>query len=385
MRRSDPRSLRIALMGTRGVPAHYGGFETCVEEVGQRLVDRGHRVVVYCRETAAGTSRPTRYLGMRLVYLPAASRRSLETLSHTGLSALHLFSHGADVAVMFNAANAVWLPILRLAGIPVATNVDGLEWQRAKWGGIGKRYYRAAEAASVRWSDALIADAQVVADYYRDEFRAGTDLLAYGAPVIAPGSDRLADLGLEPNRYHLVVARFEPENHVHLMVEGYRASGARLPLVVVGSAPYSDSYTALVHSLAGERVHFLGGVWDQDLLDQLYAHCYSYLHGHSVGGTNPSLLRAIGAGAATIAFDVGFNREVLGPAGRYFRTAQELVSLLDEVERDPDGVAARGAAAQCRARDYDWDEIASGYEALCLRLSSQPRPRRPSGRRSGQR
>jgi hypothetical protein len=197
---------------------------------------------------------------MELVHLPAARRRSLETLSHTALSVRHLVAHRTDAAILFNAANAPLLPALRAAGIPVATHVDGLEWKRAKWGGSGRRYYRAAEALAVRWSDALIADARGIADYYRDAFAAPTTLLTYGAPLIEPGADRLAELGLEPRGYHLVVARFEPENHVDVIVEGYAASAATKPLVVVGSAPYADEYTARVRGLADDRVRFLGGV-----------------------------------------------------------------------------------------------------------------------------
>src|SRR5919199_3501439 len=240
MRRSaatSPAPLRVALVGTRGVPARYGGFETAVEEVGRRLADRGHDVVVYCRTVPGSTEPPPgSHLGMRLVHLPAARRRSLETLSHTALSVRHLLTHRTDAAILFNAANSPLLPALRAARVPVATHVDGLEWKRAKWGGTGRRYYRAAECLAVRWSDALIADAQGIADYYAAEFDAGTELIAYGAPLLDVGADRLPELGLAPRGYHLVVARFEPENHVHLIVEGYAASSAGLPLVVVGSA-----------------------------------------------------------------------------------------------------------------------------------------------------
>ncbi|HEX2072707.1 MAG TPA: DUF1972 domain-containing protein [Geodermatophilus sp.] len=375
--------MSIAMVGTRGVPARYGGFETAVEEVGRRLADRGHRVVVYCR-TVPGAAEPllAEHLGMELVHLPAARRRALETLSHTALSVGHLLGHRTDAAIVFNAANAPLLPVLRAARIPVATHVDGLEWKRAKWGKGGRRYYRAAESLAVRWSDVLIADAQGIADYYRRVFAAPTTLLTYGAPLIAPGADRLAELGLTPRGYHLVVARFEPENHVDLIVEGYAAGTATKPLVVVGSAPYADEYTRRVHVLADGRVRFLGGVWDQQLLDQLYANCCTYLHGHSVGGTNPSLLRAIGAGAAVTAYDVDFNREVVAEAGRYFRSPQDVARLLAEVEADPAGVARAGIRARELAAGYDWDQVAAGYEELAARLVAREFPaRRPSGRR----
>jgi glycosyltransferase involved in cell wall biosynthesis len=371
--------LSIAMVGTRGVPARYGGFETAVEEVGRRLADRGHRVVVYCRTTPGDTGpRPADHLGMQLVHLPAARKRSLETLSHSALSIAHLIAHRTDAAFVFNAANSPLLPALRAARIPVATHVDGLEWKRAKWGGTGRRYYQLAESLAVRWSDALIADAEGIASYYQEKFEAPTTLLTYGAPLIDPGSDRLAELGLTPGGFHLVVARFEPENHVDVIVEGYSRSAARLPLVVVGSAPYADDYIRRVHSLADDRVRFLGGVWDQEQLDQLYAHCYTYLHGHSVGGTNPSLLRAIGAGAAVIAFDVNFNREVVADSGRYFADAADVARHVDATEAGPFEVRSAGVRARELAAGYDWDEVALGYEALALRLARREVPVRPS-------
>jgi glycosyltransferase involved in cell wall biosynthesis len=383
---ANPAPMRIALVGTRGVPARYGGFETCVEEVGKRLAARGHKVIVYCRAATDTDTAQTEYQGMQLVHLPAMKRRSLETLSHTGLSAGHLFVNRVDAAIVFNAANAPFLPVLRAARIPVATHVDGLEWQRAKWGGMGKRYYRLAESLAVRWSDALIADAAGIQDYYRREFNVATTHLAYGAPILESGvSHRLAEMGLEAGKYHLVVARFEPENHVHLIVEGYARSSATYPLIVVGSAPYSDEYTRQVKSLGDERVRFVGGVWDQELLDQLYANALVYWHGHSVGGTNPSLLRAMGAGAATNAFDVNFNREVLGESGEYFADAAAIPDLIKSAEDPTSDTALRGKKAQAEALRYDWNWVAEGYEELCRKLVERGSPlgRANHGRRTG--
>jgi glycosyltransferase involved in cell wall biosynthesis len=385
-----PKTLHVAMVGTRGVPARYGGFETAVEEIGSRLAARGHQVRTYCRrgpvaERDAAAPPLTRHLGMELVTLPAMRRRSLETLSHTALSVAHLTTHRTDVAFVFNAANAPLLPVLRAARIPVATHVDGLEWRRAKWGPGGQRYYRAAETAAVRLSDALIADAQGIADYYRDEYDADSRLITYGAPdLTGVGHERLAELGLVPDGYHLVVARFEPENHVDVIVEGYVGSDAVRPLVVVGSAPYAHEYTERISALAAgdRRVRLLGGVWDQELLDQLYAGALTYLHGHSVGGTNPSLLRAIGGGTATAAYDVAFNQEVLGSAGRYFRTPADVGARLAEAEDDVAGCADRGKVLAERAAAYDWDLVTDGYEQLARDLAARTTPGpRPFARR----
>jgi glycosyltransferase involved in cell wall biosynthesis len=378
--------LHIAMVGTRGVPARYGGFETAIEEIGQRLVLLGHKVTVYCRDMGEGTQKPAQYLGMDLVHLPAMRKRSLETLSHTGLSVAHMLRHRPDAAIVFNAANAPYLPVIRMAGIPVATHVDGLEWQRAKWGRAGRKYYQSVEKLAVIWSDALIADAVGIQDYYRQKFDADTVYLAYGAPLLEKGhSDKLAQLGLEPQGYHLVVARFEPENNVHLIVEGFTRSTAKLPLIVVGSAPYSDRYTRQVHELADARVRFVGGLWDQELLDQLYANAKVYWHGHSVGGTNPSLLRAAGSGTATNAFDVGFNREVLESSGRYFADPQDVARLAAEAELPSSDAPARGEQARRLALRYNWDQVAEGYEQLSRDLArSRARAPRPAPRKVSQ-
>lgn len=330
---------------------------------------RGHDVTVYCR-TPNREDRQDSYLGMRLVHLPALNHKVAETLSHTTLSVAHAVSTARpDAAVVFNAANASVLPALRARGIPVATHVDGLEWQRSKWGPVGQRYYRWAEAMAVRWSDALIADARGIADYYSIEFGAPTRIINYGAPrVTQQPNAAFAESGLSTGGYHLAVARFEPENKLHTLVAGYVASNATRPLVLVGSAPYADGYIRRVRDLADHRVVFLGSVWDQGYLDQLYARAYVYWHGHSVGGTNPSLLRALGASAPSIAHDNVFNREVLGSAGRFFGDPSQVTKLLEDAESDVATNESYGAAAGRRAIAFDWDEVATDYETLCADL-----------------
>ncbi|WP_051973026.1 DUF1972 domain-containing protein [Cryobacterium sp. MLB-32] len=365
---TDP--LRIALIGTRGVPATYGGFETAVEEIGRRLVDRGHDVTVYCRRN--GKPVLEEYRGMKLVFLPAIHHRILETLSHTALSVAHAVTHRPDVAFVFNAGNAPLVPVLRARGIPTTVHVDGLEWKRDKWGGTARRYYRWAEQSCVRQADALIADAQGIVDYYKAEFAVPTELITYGASILTDtAADKLGPQGLTSGEFHLLVARFEPENHVDVIIRGYRLSTSRLPLVVVGSAPYALEHTRKIQELAASdpRVRLLGAVWDQGLLDQLYVHAATYVHGHSVGGTNPSLLRAMGAATPVLAWDVVFNREVLGPDGWFFHDADSLARLIDTADRAPDEIRDTGGALQARAHAvYDWDAVSAAYERLALRL-----------------
>lgn len=371
IRRSRQGPLSIAMVGTRGVPAAYGGFETAVEEIGRRLVDKGHDVSVYTR---GSQDRGSEYLGMRTIHLPAIPQKQLETLSHTGLSTLHAITrHRPDVAFVFNAANSPFLPLLRARRIPTALHMDGLEWRRSKWGRRGKAYYRWAEEFGVRQGDALIADAPGIADYYRHQFDVPTEMIRYGAPLLedAP-TDGVQALGLQPEGYHLVVARFESENHVLDIVQGYRDSDATLPLAVVGSAPYSAGYTQEIAEIAASdpRIHLLGAIYDQGLLDALYVHAYTYVHGHSVGGTNPSLLRAIGAGTPVIAYDVGFNRDVLDDEGWFFSGADDIAAQISLTEADPEAVAARGRAnREHAATAFSWDDVASSYEDLARRLA----------------
>lgn len=369
------RTVRIAFVGSRGVPAAYGGFETLTEEVGARLAAAGHDVVVYCRNPGQTA---TTHRGMTLVNLPAARRKAFETLTHTGLSVCHPSLAGVDAALVMNCANGVFLPVLAARGIPAAVHVDGLEWQRAKWGRAGRRWYLASERLVARLAPAIVADAAGIAEYWAARWgRPDAHRIAYGAPRrrLDPGAHRLAELGLEPGGYHLAVARFEPENHVAEIVAGYRASTAALPLVVVGDAPYADAYKAAVSRAASGdgRVRLLGRVDDGGLLDDLYGGARLYLHGHSVGGTNPSLLRAMGAAAAVAAWDCTFNREVLGPAGwSFFADAAGVAAAVERAEADPAAVTAAGAAAFAAAGRYDWDAVAAAYETLFAGLAGGP-------------
>ncbi|MBT1257655.1 DUF1972 domain-containing protein [Rhodococcus erythropolis] len=368
--------MRIAMIGTRGVPARYGGFETAVEEIGSRLVEGGHEVVVYCR----GKNRSPSYRGMERIPLPALKHPILETLSHTALSVGHLLRHRCDAAIVFNAANAPLLPAIRAARIPVAVHVDGLEWKRGKWGPVGRRYYLVNERVSVWLADELISDAEGIADYYRERYDTPSMFLPYGAPIRdSTDLSRLSELDLTEHGYHLVVARLEPENQVDRIIEGYLQSDAQLPLIVVGSVPYESEHEKRVNELAASdsRIRQLGGVWDQDLLDTLYAGAASYLHGHTVGGTNPSLLRAMGAGANVIAWDVNFNREVLGDNGVFFNGLTQLSAALEETESDPTAAAERGLRARAHAAaTYRWDEVTKGYEQLCEEMRAGTRSRK---------
>ncbi|HEV7564999.1 MAG TPA: DUF1972 domain-containing protein [Microbacteriaceae bacterium] len=362
--------MKIGLIGTRGVPATYGGFETCVEEVGARLADRGHEVVVYCRK---GDRARREFRGMRLVHLPAMPVQSLETLSHSFLSTFHASLFGLDCAIMFNVANAPCLSVLRM---PVAVNTDGLEWKRGKWGPRGQRYLRWAERRAAKSSDRVIADAVAIKEYLDSEYNTDAAYIPYGAPIISnEEAGSRTDVPVSPGEFHLLVARFEPENSIDVMLNGYLQSRAELPLIVVGDTPYQTPYreTCLELIARSDSVVHLGAVYDQDLLNWYYANCLTYFGGQTVGGTSPSLLRAMGAGAAVIARDTVYSHEVVGPDGRFYGSAEELSTHILAAESDKPLARLLGERLRDRAASrYRWEDVTDAYERLCAELAKRP-------------
>lgn len=369
--------MKIAFIGTRGVPAHYGGFETAVEEVGSRLAASGHDIHVYSRDM---TTKLRTFRGMTLHHMPAVRRKVLETLSHSAISALHAgWMLRPDFAFIFNVANVPFAMALRSARVPSAIHVDGLEWQRAKWSGWGARYFRMAERLATRSTVPIIADARAIQQYLLDRYGRESVHIAYGAYPASLRQGHLDALQLRTRRYFLVVARFEPENHVLEIVAAYsRASGCTWPMIVVGDAPYSSDYVAKIRQVArvGTGVRLVGAIWDQEMLDSLYAGAGAYIHGHSVGGTNPSLLRASAAGAPVIAHDNVFNREVCAGGAEYFGDESELIGLLEAYEAH---VAEREKVASLTRdvvlKSYDWDRVAKQYEELAQSLAKGSRLR----------
>jgi len=364
--------MRIALLGTRGLPARYGGFETFAEELSARLVARGHRVTVFTR---SHLSEPglTSHRGAEIRTLPALRAKALETLSHTALSALAVSRRRFDVVLMCNAANAVFVPWLHLRGLRVALNVDGLERKRRKWGRVGRLYYLLAERLSARWADRVVTDARVIERYYRRAWRRESVMIPYGGDLSAPaGRGTLARLALEPERYVLYVSRFEPENNPDRVIEAYREVPGDLPLVLLGAAPYAAALTRRVAALAAAdaRVRLPGAVYGEGYRELLF-NAALYVHATEVGGTHPALVEAMGAGRPVLFLDNPPNREVVREAGLGFRLDREpgLTARLAALLADPGlrrrlGEAARDRVAAC----YRWDGVADAYERLLEEL-----------------
>lgn len=365
------RALDVAIAGTRGVPACYGGFETFAEELGQRLVARGHRVTVYGRAAWVGKRR-RRYLGMRVVPVRAPLGKHLETPLHTLLAALRARRAGHDVVLLCNAANAFTLPLWRLSGAVSVLNVDGIERQRRKWGPLGRWVYAVSERLALRLADQPLADAAVIRDYYRERHGAELPVIPYGGDRTPPRPEpeRLARFGLEPGRYVLAVGRLEPENNALLVARAYRRVRGDLPLVVVGDAPYARAYKLHLRAAADPRARFTGAVYGPDYL-ALQQHAACYVAAGEVGGTHPALLEAMAMGGPVVAHDVPEHREVLGEAGVYFglRDERGLAAGIERVLGDPS--LARDLRRRARARvaqGYRWEDVAESYEALFRRL-----------------
>lgn len=358
------RPLRVAMIGDRGIPARYSGFSTLVEEVSTRLVaSHGMEVTVYCR-TPYAEEHPPEFKGVRLVYLSAPGGKSFESLLHSQRAIVHASLRNYDIAFVVDPGNSPLTWPLALRRMPFVIHTDGMGWKREKWSELQKRYYRWSEAVAARLATGLICDSAEMRRYYQDSYGAASAYLPYGAVVGDPPNDGApGHFGLEPGHYHLVVARLEPENNLELIVREYKASKARLPLVYVGGARYESDFSRDIVAQAGGRFRFLGPIYDSDILNGLYRHCRSYIHGHEVGGTNPSLLRAMGMGAPCLALDVVFNREVLADTGRFFAKAPGVLgALVEDTERDSGATARLGAAGQDRARRlYRWDSVAAGY------------------------
>jgi len=364
--------MRFALLGTRGIPGNYGGFETFAEELSTRLVERGHEVTVYCRRGNHAVESAT-HRGVRLVHLPAIRHKYAETLSHTLLSALHAATGRYDIVYVCNSANApiCWIPWMRRQR--VVLNVDGLEWKRAKWGRIARRYYRWAAKLAAHMPIEVVTDAEVIRAFYDRTWGRRTRCFPYGTSLYERGhlADRVRALGLEPDGYLLYVSRMEPENNAHLVVDGYARVKTDLPLVMVGDAPYAREYIERVRSAADPRVRFLGYRFGDDY-HALQANARLYIQATEVGGTHPALVEALGHRNAVLAHDVPEHREVVGDAGRYFarRDPADLGHQMTALLSSPDEVDRLRSLAERRVIErYGWEAVTDDYEAYFRELA----------------
>jgi glycosyltransferase involved in cell wall biosynthesis len=373
------RKLRIAIFGSRGIPHTYGGAEAFLGELAPRLAEEGHEVLAYCRRSLF-KEQPRTYRGVRLIYLPSIETKMLGTPTHTLLCALDMLFRKVDVALVVNIVNGFHCLIPRMFGKPVAINVDGMDWKRDKWGAIAKKYfYWNAKCVGKICPRGVVTDAYEMRRIYLEEFDTPSACIAYGANI--EGSvdpDVVREYGLEPFGYYLIASRMVPENNADLIVEAFERVKTPRILAIAGSANYRSAFVDRLKQTKDVRVRFLGHVGNAEHVKELHCNAYAYLHGHSMGGTNPSLLKALGYGNCVVALRTPFNQEVMAEHGIFFqRDAEDLARKLQELESHPEMVAEYRRRAPERIREaYTWEKITERYEELFLQLAAGEDPTR---------
>ena len=374
--------LSLAFIGLRGLPADRpgaGGGERETEAKATRLAERGHPVTVYCRWHY--NRRPASpWRGLRLVSLPSIHTQNLDTLSHSLLAALHvLLPGGAQVVNLHGMGNALFAPLLRLGGKRVVVYMDGLDWERPKWGRLARLALRAAAWLAFRAANEVYVDNRASQAGFQTLFHQAPQVITLAAEVWpAPGSDLLAGYGLEPNGYVLFVGLLRPDKGVHLLVEAYAGLPTAVPLVIVGDDPDHGAYTEQLKRAADGRVRFLGYAYGQ-AARQLFANCLMYVQPSVMEGNSPALMSAMACGRCVVASDIAQNRETVGAAGLTFRSgdAQDLRQVLAGALAAPERLLEFGCAALERINTvYNWERVIDQLEALYERLA--PRRARDS-------
>jgi glycosyltransferase involved in cell wall biosynthesis len=361
------RPLKIAMLGSRGIPHTYSGYEAFLGEVGPRLVARGHEVIVYCRKSLF-QEKPKKYNGVRLIYLPSIETKTMGTLTHTLVSMGDVLFRGVDVIFVVNVVNAFHCIIPRLLRKKVVINVDGLDWKRDKWGPLAKKYfYWNARSVGRICPKGVVTDAREMRRIYLEEFRTPNVSIAYGANIEKTQNPEVVrQYGLLPGEYYLVASRLVPENNADLIVKAFEKVKSTRSLAIAGNANYRSGFVDCLKETKDARVKFLGHVGNAEHVKELHCNAYAYVHGHSLGGTNPALLKALGCGNCVLALATAFNQEVLHDYGIFFKNdALDLTRKMQFIEDYPEIAAEYRIRAAQRIRErYTWGKITDQYEEL---------------------
>ena len=367
--------MKIAIIGSRGYPYVYSGYETFVKELAERLVLKGVDVHVYCHKNLFHTYPPL-VKGINLHYIPTIEKKSLSQLVHSTLCMLHTLGKGYDALLVVNAANGPLGIIPRLTGTKTLINVDGMEWLRPKWKGLGARYFYFAAKMATKLYDLIITDADAMRAVYLKEFNKDSRVIAYGAPDISKQSFELnPGWNLESEGYYLIVGRLIPDNNADLLIEGFLEANSGKKLVVVGDVPYADEWASKLKSINHPNLIFLGYVTKAEELMALYQHCFVYLHGHEFGGTNPTMLKAMACQCAILALNTSFNQEMLqnGSFGVFFdKLPASVAQQMTLLETQPDKVQQlKEKVNQALTVKYDWNAITESYLSAIRSLTGK--------------
>ncbi|SKB93131.1 DUF1972 domain-containing protein [Daejeonella lutea] len=366
--------MKVSIIGTRGYPYVYGGFETFVKELSERLVKQNVEVHIYCQRDLF-KEKPEQVNGIHLHYIPTVQTKSLNQLIHSFLSIVHASCSTGDVILVVNLAAGPmgWIP--KITGKKTIMNVDGLEWLRPKWKGLGAWYFKFAARLATKLYDVIVTDANAMREVYLNEFSTDSTVIAYGAPEFKKADQSLLSLfNLYPNDYYLIVGRLIPDNNADLIVKAFARANSAKKLVIVGDVPYRDKYAEDLKKYETDNIRFVGYVKDSNELMALYQNCFVYVHGHKYGGTNPAMLKAMSNNCAILALDTVFNREMLnnGEFGVFFEESeQSVINAMALIESEPIRVQSlQNKVAEGLTDKYNWDAVTQLYRQLMEDLSN---------------
>ncbi|MCX2865286.1 DUF1972 domain-containing protein [Paucibacter sp. PLA-PC-4] len=357
----------LRILGIRGLPAAHGGFETFAEYLALYLRDRGWKVTVYCQIDGQGPVYEDMWEGIHRVNIPVDIPGPKGTIAFDWLATRHAAAQSRDLCLTLGYNTAVFCAWLRLKGVPNVINMDGIEWARAKWGGVAKTWFWLNDWMGCWLGNHLVADHPGIARHLQTRVKAAKiTMIPYGAAEVTTApQEPVRALGLVPGRYLTVVARAEPENSILEVVTGFSAAPRGVQLAVLGKYDEGNAYHRAVKAAAGPEVAFLGAIYDKTVVQALRAHSLAYVHGHQVGGTNPSLVEALGAGNAVIAHDNQFNRWVVGEGAAYFADAGQFSATLATLLAAPDRVDAMRAASRKRFLErFTWPQVLTEYQVM---------------------
>lgn len=364
--------MKISIIGVKGYPIVYGGYETLVHSLIEKWQEKDLTITVYCHSSMFD-EKPSLVNGVSLVYLPAIEKKSLSQLTHSLLSTLHTCFSRADIILYVNVANAPFGILPRIFGKKTVINVDGLEWLRPKWKGLGSLYFKLCAKLVKYFFNEVITDAAEMQRIYKEQFNTSSTILTYGAkPPHQYHPELLTQFNLVSNEFYLVVGRMIPDNNLDLIVDAYLQSNSRKKLVIIGNDIFNDEFAIAIHrKISGnDSIVLTGYVNNNDHLCTFYHHCFAYIHGHEYGGTNPTMITALHEACFILALDTPFTQEMLdqGKNGLlYQKRSAQLTALIQAVETDRYHEEIKLFKARARPHvmnNYDWNTIADGYHQL---------------------
>ena len=364
------KKLKIAIIGSRGYPYVYSGYETLVKELAERLVNSGHHVRVYCHSSLF--SKKHKFVnGIELIYTPSIETKFLSQFTNSFFSFIHVCFSKNDVVFVVNSANGPFGLLTKLFRKKTCINVDGLEWLRPKWKGLGSVYFRFASRLATIFFDEIISDSNEMNKLYRRKYGKKSTVIAYGSTMKVEKNFKILErFSLVKNEYYLIVGRLIPDNNSKIIIEGFLKSNSNKSIVIVGDVTYKDDYAKDVKLLKSKKVVFTGYINDQVDLTSLYNNCFGYVHGHEFGGTNPTMINALDLNCQILALDTIFNREMLEKKEAIFfkKNIKSITNSIMRFEREWIKLKQLNKTYVLPSK-YNWDKITENYTELFYRIN----------------